>query len=876
MKQTENEMERLKLKRIFLETFLQPKHWKIRTIIATLLLGALFTWLNSERTLGVRIVFESLTAGKMTLQYRTKDVPFNNKQVLNRRFGGSNGLQQQLFEFTAPWSVHQIRITPGVGNRRTIESIAIDGNGQTRIFDKQALIVHGRSGLTQQDNTSIELQERSNEAQIIINVPSDISPPQWMRTAKMLLGILTLWSTLEMVWRTFRIKGHRFRLACNTLNFLCVKISSRETIEIKISAIALLLVMALIGCLFVSLKMHQSSIIIWDDLYPVQRPSAGLHLGTPRVIRSDEWNTQTPWVLNQMQTGLTIENDNIGGAQSAFVASTPVWNASVVFNPKFWGFYFLDLERGFSWIWAYKCFGLFSSFFLLFLFLTRGNTGLSFVGALWIYGSSFVQWWYSSHLPEILIGFALAVLGSLYLLQDRRISGMIVGGGLLAFASGTLLMHIYPPFIVPLAYLGMVLVAGHILSTEGMQHIKARSNIRLFVAVGTAILIAAFGLFWFNIAYETIDLMSNTVYPGKRTSTGGDMGLSRVFYGYFEGLRSQERTFPLPPNNASEAAAFFLLFPLLLVFTPIRRWTKPSYLLITLLVLYCILTIIWISLPSASTVREIMAAGGWKYVTAPRAMLGLGIGSIFAITLYFARTEAEGIFNGRLATVLVPFATSALVVFYGLSLRQLDPIFFTPTRLVFAAILVGIFALALIRKSQTYFLLAVIGIVTPSLTVNPLGTGLATLLDKPVLSLAQAQSYEPDSRWVVIGSFMLSQGLRSRGLNVISGSTYVPNMKMMRVLDPELKNANVWNRYTHIEFESSPGIPMPEFQLVVNDFIRIKVDICAGHLEKLGVNRVAYSVSVPSGDLACMTPLKTDPLSGVTLFKISRTRSSPL
>jgi hypothetical protein len=271
----------------------------------------------------------------------------------------------------------------------------------------------------------------------------------------------------------------------------------------------------------------------------------------------------------------------------------------------------------------------------MFLILTSSRVMISCSGAFWVLGSSFVQWWFSSHLPEQLIGFALGVTGSLYLTRSQRIGGIIFGGLLVMYSVSTLLLHVYPAFIVPLAYLGIAILLGMTLQEEGIKAIRNRLEIRLLVLTAALIFITIFLWNWLNLANRTVDLMMSTVYPGRRFDLGGEMPLVRMWYGFFEAVRLKESDIPLPPSNASEAASFLLLFPVALLVINPRQWLKESSRLNLFVIMYCLIILSWMSLPLPEFIRSIMASLGLHMSTSQRAEVGLGIGSIIS-TIVFA------------------------------------------------------------------------------------------------------------------------------------------------------------------------------------------------------------------------------------------------
>jgi hypothetical protein len=769
---------------------------------------------------------------------------------------------------------------------RPITHFRLDPFRQVGFFEIRSIIARGPGGtsewradtlkqapshhiaLVAHDELGVVFKSFGNDPQLHFVVPESITrrpAAHWFTLLVPHLAIfLTVWLGSELMVRLYQ-KRATIRARSNDLAIL---LSDPSTIEFRASSLGVFAGLFVLTILFITLGLNQSSLGVWDNIYGPKTDSPSMTIGKPKAIRSDEWNTQTPWILNQAQRGLEPANTNIGGEKSAFVAGTPVAGLPLLIQPKFWGIRFLDLTRGFSWIWAYKAFGLFGSTFLLLLFLTRGDTILSFTGALWLFGSSFVQWWYSSHLPEILIGFFLLLVGSLYLTLAQKLGGIFAGGALLLYAASTLLFHVYPPFIIPLVYLGLFVWAALSLSQEGISSARVHLRTRLLVASFVLVATVAFALFWASVAKDTILLMMNTVYPGERRALGGDLSLMKLFYGFFEGLRVSESVFPTPHYNASEASSFLLFFPLLLfLFRPNTLRNRIDRLTFVLL-LYCLLLMVWISFPFPLVAREALAALGWGMTTPKRAVLGLGVASVFAVILFVSSKSSCRDLN-QIARLFTLLGVTLAVAAWGFYLQHFDPAFFHNGRLA-----LGIFGSALLGYSLVYrnrpaLLSAVLIFSLPALTVNPIQMGISSITKKPILELARQQGGLPGDRWVVMGDFVFAQGMKSTGLDVLNGSQFAPNMPWLRVLDPEGLYDIVWNRYAHVVMISDSTTIRPTFELNQPDLYSVRVNVCGSGLwEPLRVTHVAYTYAVPPEDLKCLVPLGTVPGSGVSLFEL--------
>lgn len=636
------------------------------------------------------------------------------------------------------------------------------------------------------------------------------------------------------------------------------------------------LVAMLAGCLlafvgYVALDLHQSSIGMWEHVYPPKPVPQLVDIGTAKAIRTDEWNVHTPWMFSQVLHGDRQVNENVGGEKAPLLATVPVAHPAGIVQVKFLGFRLFDLETGFSWFWACRTFGLFLSFFWLLLVLTRGDIAVSAFGAAWIFASSFTQWWFSSGFSDILIASALAVVGGLYLLLSQRRAGMVCGGLLSVYGIANLTLHLYPPLIVALGYLGVFLIAG-VLAEPGRPAL-ARTDLRwrIGVAVVSAVVLGTLLGNYAADAWTTLVTMKDTAYPGRRSAGSGGVPLDRLFAGYFESYRYSEDWFPFRPyTNACEVSNFVVIAPFVLLALPARAYLSRAHALLISVFAYFVLVCLWVSVALPAPIERAMQAGGWSLVQPGRAIVGVGISSILFACIFFARVRSAELSPARWSISAVPLVVAGVVLAYGCQLRPDDPFFFS-----WKTIVTGTLASVLIVAGivQGRMRLAVLGLVVsalPPLTVNPLVSGISALSEKPILLEAKRLGGKAGDKWVVFGDFVLAQGFKAHGLDVINGSHYVPNKEMAEVLDPERKFVETWNRYAHVVMYSAPDRAAPEFDLRSADLYVVSLDVCGHELRELGVTHVAYTGRVPRHDRECLEPLETREEVGVQLFRLKK------
>lgn len=771
-----------------------------------------------------------------------------------------------------------IRIDPGgTSGEMALRSVELSrGWRKTRLAD-QALVggINASNDLQQIDRDQILLFRvigadphigfdieppggRTLGAQIV----SSLAPSFAAGFVGLLLVLLTQRFAATGVWRD-RLGAGLDRL----LTGLAGQMSDRNVLGVTpVMVLTMICIVAAAGC-YVALNINQSSIGVWDGMFG--RPSSTSQTyGQPKSIRSDEWNVQTPWILSQKAAGFSLVNDNIGGENAPLVAGVPVDETLISLNPKFLGlFIFESPDRGISWLWAFKSFSLFAGFVWLFLILSRGDLGIALVGGLWVYGSSFVQWWFSSGLPDILSGFAFSCIGALYFLFGCRLRSIIVGALLGLLGVVMLLSNIYPPFIVPLAYLGAAVVLGFGFSMPSVREsLIALPKEKLSTGLVCALVVVA-GLYSFTEAVTpTLEVMTATVYPGQRISVPGEIDYRLGVVGAFEYLRSDQGRFPAIAPNASEAGNFLVLSPFALLLLPIAGLLKRRSAVVLALVAYTVVVAVWVFIDLPSGVASLMQAGGWKYVPSFRALFGIGLASIFLCLLI-----TSGIRAGTLQRYSTPVRIFLVAAFAGLTLvlglyfRSLDPQFFTPITL-----LVGTCAVLMITAGMAFgrvslLLIGVTLVVAPSLTVNPISVGTDPLTSKPSLMRVKELSSSSD-HWITIDDFIFSQGMKAHGLNVFNGARMVPHHSQMALLDPSAEYADTWNRYANVVVASAPGAVTPEFGLPGPDLYVIRLDVCGVAPKRLGITKIVYTQAVPPEDLACLEELQINE-PGVRAFK---------
>ncbi|MFO0415647.1 MAG: hypothetical protein ACK5Y6_00025 [Pseudomonadota bacterium] len=592
-------------------------------------------------------------------------------------------------------------------------------------------------------------------------------------------------------------------------------------------AMVVLFVIGLVG------KIHFSSIGMWNEYLDKRERPAGLLAGNPQPIRSDEWFLGVPWLLSQVNSNPSLPTNNpaVGPDTAALAVGLPTRHWTGLFRPAHWGFYLLDAEHGFSWYWLTRTVVCFAFLALLFLELAGGSIILALVGASWVFFSAFTQWWLAS-IAEMLLYFASACVALRWL--------AIAGDSLRAVAASVLLLvsavafaiTLYPPFQIPLVYLGLLITP---LLLRGAVSARGPSKPLRLALFGGAVMFGLGCVALFLIANsEVFKVMEQTVYPGKRVSLGGGMNSVRFFSGFFDQLNSFQR-FPAPLGNVCEASAMIMLWPVSALLWLLGGSARRSLALLPLL-FYLVLVTAW----SWFGVSEgVASATLWSYVPLTRAFIGVGLGgAIFSIVVLAEErrvNKAMGVALSLVACAWLWWIANQYAATLGDG--------FTVGELQYAAAVIGVLALALVWRLRWVALVAVsLACIYPHGLVNPVMSGMEVLSSSKLVRAVSRFDPDKKGRWAVFGSMIHAQLIKTSGRRVINGSQYLPDLDLLAKLDPERRFDSVYNRYAHVVYDVAPEGATPTFTLIAPDVWQLTVDPCHESFRALGID---YIVLVP-------------------------------
>ncbi len=561
----------------------------------------------------------------------------------------------------------------------------------------------------------------------------------------------------------------------------------------------------------VVLQLNGSSVAQWKIVLHDRDSPEGLLLSTSKNVRSDEWLAWTPSILSQAlhRPPFPVENSNVGAEKTPLIASLPVRHFVMLFRPQLYGFFLFKIETAFSFYWNVKVFGLLTAFFFLFRILTGGQFWISLFGTLWIFFSAYIQWWFSCPpmLPEMLASWALAIICVISLFQTQTLPRRIAAGIGLMIGSINFVLCLYPPFQIPLVYIGIALLAGWFWQRRETPLDWRRGTLSCAIALFLCLTVL---VPYFHECLPTLRIIAGTSYPGARQSSGGELKIRETFNGFLGFFNSSENNFLDSRGNACEASNFWPLWLLVLATSGFELIKDRKNRRLEIALLCCLF---------ALTLYAFCPFPRWlcrftllSYVPGIRNLLACGIaGTIFA-TVLLARNPAgpRTIWRASLAMA----ALSGVVCLILVSRTQNPHFLETPRILALLglnAALISLYFLAPLR----FFCPIFIGcLALNNGLINPIATGLGPLIDAgPAETIRQLVRSDPGAKWVGYSCAWLPQFLKAQGADVLSGLAVVPDLPFCHALDPSRRFEPIYNRYALTIFLLPDHATPPEFAL---------------------------------------------------------------
>lgn len=574
-----------------------------------------------------------------------------------------------------------------------------------------------------------------------------------------------------------------------------------------------------VATIFLIFKLHGFSIGYWHTII-----GGDIHrdvlLGEPRGIRSDDWLTFIPLAFSQIAHApqFPVINTNIGlGHNMLLPISLPVWHIVTIFRPTMWG-YFIGPDIGLSWHWLVLLLGLYYSYYLLFMLLTRNMFWLSALSALILPFSAFLQYWSLNAGTYAIFGCLMVFFSTKILLCKTRWQAIALFIALI-WASAAFLLNIYPPYQVSIVY-AMAFIFAVILVERHREILTAGplNIILLCSAVGLGLL---FFIPFYSSCKEVFAVMANTSYPGRRVSLGGDLDLTTLFLGNFI-PHSFVTNFASTGTNECEVSSFIFFFPFLILSTLLTSWFTKRKLSAGFLIL-CGFFLLFMGYGFIGVPEWLSKLALLSYVPTKRAFLALGIIDTTLLVVVIrdiCRSDSR-----KLAAIITFFSTLTFLGLIGLNVSR-QFIELTPYIWPVATMSALIVFLLTQRVTSLFALTGFVGLlIYLNGLVNPLVQDGSSSLFRSKISrkIQKIQKTNLGSaRWVVFDSLQLGPLLPLLGVKSISTIYPYPQNNLWAHFDRAGTNTDIYNRYAYTVFLASKE-ENPEFELAQADTFFIKV-----------------------------------------------------
>ncbi len=613
--------------------------------------------------------------------------------------------------------------------------------------------------------------------------------------------------------------------------------------QLKLSSLYFPAIVLLVALILVMLNISGSSLALYETSSGKSSDTAGVLLGQPRPVRSDEWLVRTPWLLNQIENDLPRQSiGGMGRHDLALVGDIPVKSLDLLVKPHQIPSVFLGPSESLAaewWIWhALMMTGMYS----LVLVLTR-KIGISIFVSILLVASPSTQWWAAPGTFTTVGYGALAAAVLLKSLESESRRKRLALTALAGWLAACLVCTLYVPWIIT-----TTLVVGFICFTNitiGLVKADDLRNELKSTALGIGLFVVtalAFTGFFVWRHLDAIAVINATVYPGARTSeSGGGVNTATLFGAPLDFFSGKSNVTVVNETNQSENSSGIIFIIPILVATfgmlafqkRILRDKNMAVLIATLLAGSALLS--WALFPIPTTVGKLLLL---DRVPPERVLPALTFAGLIALGQYLCLEIRPESVKEKFVVLSATIVFVIPCVFAANSYRVEN----MPVNNQVALTLVAIVSCSLLFLLSKYRKVGTIALVMFStvqfLAVNPLQRGASPLLDNPVSVSAKEinKGLGSDGGWILIGGDVYVRGsLEAAGVSLISGISRYPDYDYWSVLDPELKYEESWNRYGHIfvfpgEKGSQPLITSPQ-----GDVIQVVLDPCDTRLRSLNI-----------------------------------------
>ena len=584
----------------------------------------------------------------------------------------------------------------------------------------------------------------------------------------------------------------------------------------------------LVFCLCVCLRLHGSSIGVYDEVFPTQITAEETTLfGEPRWIRSDEHGVTTPKYFSQAYNdyGLYSRQMSLSPTNMVLDYYSPVWDWTILGKPMAWGFLLFGSEIGLSWYWCMEIILLFMTALEMCLILTGRQRLTSLLGALMIALSPAIQWWVMPHMPPVILySMSLFCIGY-WFFTGKNAPAKWGSAALAVIAALGFALSIFPSFQVPCAYIVLVLLIVCLRRDRARISFTHREWLRIILPAAAVLLIL--GRFLLN-SREDLSLLLNTVYPGRRMSLGGTYSVRDLFTDIASlFLPYKEVSY----SNNCEVSAYIHFAPFFLVLSPkifsyLKGRDEACASVGKALTAVLLAEIVYMLVGIPQWLAELTMLRFCNRMH----LIYQWTGTLYTVWGFSVLLRYPNLMSKR-EKLMYPLAYGAFYVLlindalrqylqYQISGIDIGRVLIPLSVLVFVLILL----LAAFQKKRLLSALLILLMFFCGATVNPVERGTGAVTNHPVsAAVAEIAAREPDSRWLCTDSiFILSNFLMANGARVLDATNFYPDQEKWAVIDPDGLYEEATNRYANESAEFTFGESVVE--ILHPDSIKLRLN----------------------------------------------------
>lgn len=596
----------------------------------------------------------------------------------------------------------------------------------------------------------------------------------------------------------------------------------------------------LISALFVGIGLTGSSLHLGQANSSLIEIDGANIMGHDQPIRSDEWMVQSPFAIAQYnhQPRFPVVNMNVGeDGQNMMVTSmtsVPIAHITALAKPATWGFFVFDLRRALSWNWIFPIVGCFLAlaFLLNRISGTHWKHGFLF-SALFCCAPYVVAW---SFWPAYTVFFPCVILlCALRVLNTSSVCKLIPLGVLLGVAIAGFFFILYPPWQVSVGYVFVALTIGIVIRDKLYTQLTTPRAITYLFAIAIAgVFIAA----WWLDASNTVQAMTQTVYPGQRLTVGGTAALPIVLRG-FTNIPTLLQLNSMMSNQSEIASFYYLLLPLaaLVLLRAVQNSLSSLEWSLTTII-GVLLYYMFVGFPVGLAKYSL-----WGSSSPYRADLALGLACLILTHLLLTpkNQPAEATQTSKVFAVI---ASAAWVYVVYRCLNKLDSTLtsgMSDNLTVLILFITAALGYTLIANQFKPFILLSLGLsLATTVGFHPVNIAPNEVRLRPTTTGADSLANSlKGKRVVVLESTTPAMFLIASGASVVNGVNYIPQKTLWHRMDPENKQQNLYNRYQHLAFAAAqPSAEAYRLSTPYPDVVMVTVNLATFDFRLSGANVV--------------------------------------